>query len=68
MYKKIKLIYKLSTGDPTQNERYTQTNGKGIEKISCAKPKGVCLRVGGRDGWGGGHGGVKMETTVLEQQ
>ena len=23
---------------------------------------------GGRDGWGGRHGGVKMEMTVLEQQ
>ena len=33
------------------------------------KPKGVGLRVGGGDGWGGGeHGGVKMETTVLKQQ
>ena len=32
------------------------------------KPKGVNSRVGGRDGWGGGHGGVKMETIVLEQQ
>ena len=30
------------------------------------KPKrGVGSRVGGRDGWGGGCGGMKMETTVL---
>ena len=32
------------------------------------KAKGVRFK-GGRWGWGaGGHGGVKMETTVLEQQ
>ena len=24
--------------------------------------------MGGGDGWGGEHGGMKMETTVLEQQ
>ena len=30
------------------------------------KPKGVGSRVVGRNGWGRGHGGVKMETTVLE--
>ena len=32
------------------------------------KPKGVGLRVEGRDVWGRGQDGVKMETTVLEQQ
>ena len=32
------------------------------------KPKGVGSRVGGWDGWAGGHDGVKMATTVLEQQ
>ena len=26
------------------------------------------MRVGDSDGWGGGHGEEKMETTVLEQQ
>ena len=35
-------------------------------KDTWTKPKGVGLRVGGGDGWGGG--GVKMETNVLEQQ
>ena len=29
---------------------------------------GVRLRLGGEDGWDGGSGGGKMETTVLEQQ
>ena len=29
---------------------------------------GVGSRVGGRDGWCGGSGGRKVETTVLEQQ
>ena len=37
-------------------------------KDTWTKPKGVDLRVGGRDGWRGGCGGVKMETNVLEQQ
>ena len=37
-------------------------------KDTWTKPKGVGLRVGGRDGWGGEHGGGKMEITVLEQQ
>ena len=32
------------------------------------KPKMVDLRMGGSNGWSGGHGVVKMETTVLEQQ
>ena len=32
------------------------------------KPKGIGLRVGGGDGWGGGSGGAKMETIVFEQQ
>ena len=41
--------------------------GTGI-KDTWTKPKGVGLSVGGEDGWGGGHGGVKMETPVLEQQ
>ena len=31
-------------------------------------PKRVGSRVGGRDGCDRGCGGVKMETTVLEQQ
>ena len=30
--------------------------------------RGWRLRVGGGDGWGGGCGGGKMETTILEQQ
>ena len=37
-------------------------------KDTWTKPKGVGSRVGSGDGWGGGHGEVKMETTVLEQQ
>ena len=37
-------------------------------KDTWTKPKGVGLRVGGRDGWGSGCGEVKMETIVLEQQ
>ena len=32
------------------------------------KDKEVALRMGGGDVWGGALGGVKMETTVLEQQ
>ena len=32
------------------------------------KAKGVASRVGGGNGWGRGCGGVKMDTTVLEQQ
>ena len=36
-------------------------------KDTRTKPKGIGSRVGGRDGGGGGHGGVKLETTVLEQ-
>ena len=30
------------------------------------KPKGVDLRVGGGDGWDGGRGAVKMETSILK--
>ena len=45
---------------------------RGVYRSYCKghkdKAKGVGLRVGGGDGWGMGHGGVKMETTVLEQQ
>ena len=26
------------------------------------------FEVGGGDGWGRGHGGIKIDTTVLEQQ
>ena len=38
-------------------------------KDTWTKPKGVGVRVGDGDGWGkGGHGGVKMETTILEKQ
>ena len=37
-------------------------------KDKWAKPKRVASRVGGGDGWGGGIGGGKMETIVLEQQ
>ena len=37
-------------------------------KDTWRKLKGVGSRVGGGDGWGGGHGGVKRETIVLEQQ
>ena len=32
------------------------------------RTKGIGSRVGGGDGGQGGRGGVKMETTVLEQQ
>ena len=32
------------------------------------KAKGVGLRVGGGGGWGGGHSGMQMETTIPEQQ
>ena len=46
--------------------------GKGQQgmcvKDTWTKPKGVGSRVGGKDGWREGYGGVKMETTVLEQQ
>ena len=37
-------------------------------KDTWTKPKEVGSRVGGWDGWSRGHGGVKMETIVLEQQ
>ena len=37
-------------------------------KDTWAKPKGVGSRVGGGDGGVRGHGEVKMETVVLEQQ
>ena len=37
-------------------------------KDTWTKPKGVGLRVGGEDGWGGRRGGVTMEIIVLEQQ
>ena len=46
--------------------------GKGCQGTyinnTWTKPKGVGSRVGGWDGWGRGRGGMKMETTVLEQQ
>ena len=47
--------------------------GKGCQgtyiKDTWTKPKGgVRLRVGGRNGWGWGIVGGKMETTVPEQQ
>ena len=46
--------------------------GKGHQgtctKDPQTKPKQVGLRVGGVGGWGGGSGGRKIETTVLEQQ
>ena len=47
--------------------------GEGWHQGTCikdtwTKPKGVGSRVGGKDGWREGYGGVKMETTVLEQQ
>ena len=32
------------------------------------KAKEGRFKTGGGDGWGGGCGGVKTETTVLEQQ
>ena len=41
--------------------------GGACIKDTWTKPKGVGLRVGGGDGWGGGNGEGKMETTVLEQ-
>ena len=46
--------------------------GKGCQG-TCIKEhgqiqSGVGLRVGVGDGWVGGSGGEKMETTVLEQQ
>ena len=48
-----------------------EEKGKGHQgtciKDTWTKPKGIGLRVGGRDEWAGGHGGVKMEPTVLEQ-
>ena len=34
-------------------------------KDTRTKPKGVGWRVGGRDKWGRGHGGGKMETPCL---
>ena len=47
--------------------------GKGHQGIyirdTWTKPKGVGLRVGGRDEWGRGNWGRgKMDTTVLELQ
>ena len=33
MHKKTRLIHVLSTRDPPQNERYTQNESKGMEKI-----------------------------------
>ena len=37
-------------------------------KDTWTKPKGVGSGVGGKDGWSGGCGEVKMETTVVGQQ
>ena len=37
-------------------------------KDTWKRQRGVASRVGGGDGWRGGNGGGKMETTVLEQQ
>ena len=42
-------------------------SGKISREKIWTKPKGVGSRVGGKDGWREGYGGVKMETTVLEQ-
>ena len=54
-------------GGDNGGKRRTGHQGTCI-KDTWTKPKGVGLRVEGGDGWGGGAGGVKMETTVLEQQ
>ena len=49
MDKKTKPIYMLSSRDPPQNERYTQTKSKGMEKdISCkwkGKKPGVAILI-----------------------
>ena len=38
-------------------------------KDTWTKPKGVDVRVGSGNGWGGkGRDGMKMETIMLEQQ
>ena len=51
--------------------RYQGKQGEGpsrnMHKGHMDKAKGG-RRVGGGDGWGGGHCGVKMEKTLLEQQ
>ena len=40
----------------------------GKEKAFNQNQSRVGMRVGGGDGWSGGSGGGKMDTTVLEQQ
>ena len=37
-------------------------------KDTWTKPKGIGSTVGGMDGWGRERGGMKIKTTVLEQQ
>ena len=54
-------------GEDSEGKRGKVCQGTCI-KDTWTKPKGVVLRVGGGEGWGGRRSRVKMETTVLEQQ
>ena len=55
-------------GERDNGGKYGKVHQGTCIKDPWTKPKGVGLRVGGRDERGRGHGGGEMETTVLEQQ